>query len=167
MALAPPEVVLLLGMAVAAVTDARTGRIPNALNLLLMALGLVWWVAQGDPVFSLVGLVSAFVLHYLLWRLGIEKAGDAKLFMGIGAALGWAGMLEATAWSAVVYLPVGLGLLAVQGRLPNLVAAVRYTVLKAQGVDPGEAPEPTMLRTAPIIAVGGALAIFTDWIAVA
>jgi len=164
--LGPPEVVLLIGLAVAAVTDARTGRIPNALTGLLMALGLVWWATQGDPLFGLFGLLAAFALHYVGWMLGVEKAGDAKLFMAIGAAIGWAEMIEATLWTAVVYLPVGLAVLAMQGRLANLVNAARHMLLKAQGVDPGEAPEPTMLRTAPIIAVGGAVAIFTDWVAV-
>jgi prepilin peptidase CpaA len=164
--LGPPEVVLLVGLAVAAITDARTGRIPNALTGLLMALGVLWWVTQGEPMVGIVGLLAAFALHFVLWKLGVEKAGDAKLFMAIGAGLGWGEMIEASLYTGVVYLPVGLLLLAVQGRLPNLVAAVRYTALKAQGLDPGDPPEPTMLRTAPIIAVGGAVAIFTDWVSI-
>lgn len=162
MTVGPHEGVLLVGMAAAAVIDARTGRIPNPFTGLLMALGLVWWAVQGDPLFGLVGLVAAFALHFAGWRLGVEKAGDAKLFMGIGATLGWQEMLEASLWSGVVYLPVGIAVLVLRGRLGNLVATVRHMAFKARGLDAGEPPEPTMLRTAPVIAVGGAIAIFSD-----
>lgn len=158
----PHEVVLLAGMFAAGVIDARTGKIPNALNGLLMALGLVWWTVEGVPLVGVLGLASAFALHFLLWRLGVEKAGDAKLFMGLGATLGWQKMLEASLWTGVVYLPVGLMVLAMQGKLPQFIEGMRYVAQKAQGLDPGEPPEPTMLRTGPIIAVGGAIAVFVD-----
>jgi len=158
----PHEGVLLLGLLVAAVVDARTGRIPNALTGLIMALGLVYWITQGDPLLSLTGLGAAFALHFVLWKIGVEKAGDAKLFMGIGATLGWWEMIEASLWTGVVYLPVGLAILAARGRLVNLRNVVRYRLLQARGLDPGDPPEATMLRTAPIIAVGAAVGMFTD-----
>ena len=66
--------------------------------------------------------------------------------------------------TTLLYFPVGFLLLLVRGRLGNFVAAIRYTAKRAQGVpeDELEAPEPTMLRTGPIIAVAGIVGLFWD-----
>lgn len=163
----PEIVVLLVGLAVASATDLTTGRIPNALTFSMMIVGMVihattpaqpWW-------FGVAGCGLAFAVHFLLFALGIEKAGDAKLMMGVGACVGWAEMIETTAWLAVLYLPIGLAILAARGQLSNLVAVLRYQVQKAQGQDPGEAPEANWFVTGPVIAVAGVVAWLTDWLA--
>lgn len=162
----PQVVVLLIGLGVAAVTDARTGRIPNALTFPMMVLGIVIHATLGpDRWLGLLGCGAALAVHYPLWTVGVEKAGDAKLMMGLGACLGWREMVEASFWLAILYLPIGLLMLAVQGKLSNLVATARWTLRKAQGQDAGEKPEATWLRTGPIIAVGGVLAWLTSWLA--
>lgn len=164
--MSPIDVVLVGGMVVAAVTDARTGKIPNALTFTMMVLGIVvnaTWV--GDPTVGLVGCAAAFAIHYPLWMLGVEKAGDAKLFMGIGACVGWRELVEASLWLAVVYVPVAVVMLAVQGKLPNLVRSLRYLVDKARGAATGEPPEQTFVRAGPIILVAGLLGRTTDWLA--
>lgn len=162
----PIDVLLLGGLAVAAVTDYRTGRIPNALTFPMMAVGIAMnaTLVPEDPLRGLVGCAAAFLLHFVVYSLGVQKAGDAKLLMGVGACAGWQFMLETTVWWAVAYVPVGLGVLAVQGKLPNLVATFRYLADKQQGRPVGDPPEPTMLRTAPIIFAGGLLAWFTPWL---
>jgi Flp pilus assembly protein protease CpaA len=162
--LQPHEVVAVGCLILAAGIDARTGRIPNALNGLLLACGVAWWVIQGQWWVGLLGALAGFALHFPLWRLGVEKGGDAKLLIAFGAVVGWWEMLDATAWTALVYFPVGLGILAVSGKLPNVVAGVRYVLKRAQGVpeDAIERVEPTMLRTGPIIAVGGMLSLVWD-----
>lgn len=162
----PMDVLMLGGLGVAAITDFRTGKIPNVLTFPMMALGIAMnlTLVPDDRLRGLVGCGAAFALHYVVYALGIQKAGDAKLLMGVGACLGWRFMLETTAWWAVAYLPVGLGVLAVQGRLPNLLATLRYVADKQAGKPVGDPPEPTMLRTAPIILVGGLLAWFTPWL---
>ncbi len=162
----PMEVCLLGGLAVAAVTDFRTGRIPNALTFPMMAVGIAMnaTLVPEDRLRGLVGCLAAFALHYVVYALGIQKAGDAKLLMGVGACAGWRFMLETTLWWAAVYLPVGLLVLAVQGKLPNLLATLRYVAAKQQGKPVGDPPEPTMLRTAPVIFAGGLLAWFTPWL---
>jgi Flp pilus assembly protein protease CpaA len=166
MNVAPQEAVLFAGLTAAAFTDLRAQRIPNALTFPMMALGMAMTAVTTDwPLFGVVGCAAAFAVHYPLFALGIERGGDAKLMMGLGACVGWREMLEASLWLAVVYLPVGLLLLAVQGRLGNLVAAARWYAAKSQGRDPGPKPEATWLRSAPIIAVAGALAWATDWLA--
>lgn len=159
----PEIVVLLVAMAVASFTDVRDGKIPNWLTGSLIAVGVAIGIAEGQAVASLIGLLAAFALHFPLWILQIEKGGDAKLMMGVGALLGASFMVETSAWCAVLYLPVGLALLAAQGRLKNLVLAVGWTLLKARGLVPGERPPPTMLRTAPIIAAASIASILTSW----
>lgn len=164
MTLEPNELVAVGCLLLAAGIDARTGRIPNTLNGLLLASGVLWWVLQGRWPIGVIGAVVGFAVHYPLWMLGVEKGGDAKLFIAFGAAVGWWEMLDASAWTALLYFPVGLLILAVRGRLGNLVASIRYTVKRAQGVpeDQLEAPEATMLRTGPVIAVGGILSLVWD-----
>ena len=146
---------------VATWTDLTEGKILNALTVPMMGLGVAVHATQGTfPI----GMLVALAIHYPLWLLGVEKGGDAKLMMGIGALTSGGFVVELTLWCAVLYLPVGVLLLALQGKLGNLIATVRWSVYKAQGVDLGEAPEPTMVRTAPIIAVAAAMAWATPWI---
>lgn len=157
--------VLLGGLLVAAVTDARSGRIPNVLTFPMMAVGIAFWAATGpDRWFGLAGCAAAFAIHYVLYALQVEKAGDAKLMMAIGALAGWRTMVEATFWWAILFVPIGLLVLTVRGRLPNLVASARYTLRKMQGPVEGPGPEQTPLRVGPVLMVAGVLAWATDWL---
>lgn len=165
MNVSPIDAVLLGGLGVAAVTDFVTGKIPNALTFPMMALGIAMNATLTDtPLRGLLGLCAAFALHYPLYAIGVQKAGDAKLVMGVGACAGAWFLLETTAWWAVAYIPVSLAVLAVEGKLPNLLATWRYLADKRAGRPVGEEPPKTMLRTAPIILVGGLLAWSTPWL---
>lgn len=146
---------------VACWTDLTDGKILNALTVPMMALGIAIHAIQGQIPF---GLLVATLIHYPLWLLGVEKGGDAKLFMGIGALTSVNFVLETTVWSAILYLPIGIAVLAITGKLGNLIETVKWTAFKAQGVEVGAAPEGTMLRTAPIIAMAAAAAWATPWI---
>jgi Flp pilus assembly protein protease CpaA len=159
----PPAVAVAIGSVIACVTDVRTGKIPNALTLSMMALGLAMNASLGDWTFGVYGLLAAFAVHYPLWWIQLEKGGDAKLLMGVGALVGPWLVLEASLWYAVLYFPVGLAMLALQGKLGNLIAALRWTADKAQGKPVGARPEPTMLRTAPVIAAATSFAFATHW----
>jgi leader peptidase (prepilin peptidase)/N-methyltransferase len=73
--------------------DARSLRIPDALSLPLIGLGLAVQPALWDPV---IGAVLGYGVLWLiggLWfrRTGTEALGlgDAKLFAAAGAWLGW------------------------------------------------------------------------------
>lgn len=87
-------VVPLVATAVAAVTDARAGRIPNWLTLPLGGVGLSIHAATGGlggALLSLSGLVLASALPWLLYRSTSGKAiggGDVKLFAALGALMG-------------------------------------------------------------------------------
>ena len=154
-----------MGLAVGAVTDVRTGKIPNVLTFPMMAVGIAFWAVTGpDRALGLVGCAAAFALHFLLFALKVEKAGDAKMMMAVGALAGWRTMIEATLWWAIVFIPVGLLVLAVTGKLPNLVASSRYVLARMRGGPTGPEPEPTTLRVGPILLVAGALAWGTDWL---
>jgi Flp pilus assembly protein protease CpaA len=162
--LRPETVVVLAGLVLSAVTDASTGRILNVVTFPMMALGVVIHATSGsDPWMGLVGLGAATLLHVPLWMGGIHKAGDAKLMMAVGACVGWREMVEVTVWLAVLYVPIGLVMLAVRGKLGNLAAAVRWQLARLRGAPPsGPPPEKTWIRTGPIIAAGGMIGWLTN-----
>ena len=124
-----------------------------------MALGPDRWL-------GLIGCLARLrILHYGLWTLKIVKAGDAKLMMGVGACVGWAEMLETTAWWALLHIPFSLMLIAVRGKFGNLVATAKHVYAQAMGHPTGEPPEQTKAIAGPIIAVSGIVASLTDWLA--
>ncbi|MEM6926114.1 MAG: A24 family peptidase [Myxococcota bacterium] len=163
MELTPNVVILWVGLLVAAVTDLQTGKIRNWLTFSLMATGIVYHGIVGpDRLFGLAGFGAATALHFLLYVGGVQKAGDAKLFMAIGALLGMEEMVETTIWFFLLYMPVGLTILALKGRLTNFLATISWIARKTFGLPVEEAPEPTMMIAGPTILVAGLLAGTTD-----
>lgn len=92
--------VLAALLAAAAIIDARTLRIPDALNATLVAAGLAatWWL--GKPLAAaLIGVAAGYGALWLVNRLyrvtrGRDGLGlgDAKLLAGAGAWVGWMGL---------------------------------------------------------------------------
>lgn len=84
----------IIATAIAATTDARTGRIPNWLTLPLGGVGLALHTMAGGvggALLSVAGLVLSGALPCLLYRASSGKAiggGDVKLFAALGALLG-------------------------------------------------------------------------------
>lgn len=162
-----PELTLALGVCfggliVGAVTDYATGRLPNWLTFSMMALGIAIWTTQSDPLFALKGIGFAFAIHFPLFALNVVRAGDAKLVMGAGALIGWVETFDLTIWYAVIYIPVGLGMLALKGRLGNLVKVAEKMASKEDDSEEEQETELTQLRTGPVIAAAGFAAAFTD-----
>lgn len=106
--------VLAILLTLAAVCDIRTHRIPNALTLAGLTLGLMWhgWRGGSSGLFlSLEGMAVAG-LALLPYALGGLGAGDVKLLGAVGALMGaifllWtllgtvlAGGLLALVWAA-------------------------------------------------------------------
>jgi Flp pilus assembly protein protease CpaA len=158
------EIVMFSAMAAAAVIDVRTMRIPNALTFSLMAVGLLTHALGGSLMVGVAGLLGAFAIWYGFAVLGLFAPGDGKLMMGVGAMIGFWEMVEATAASLVLFAPVGFATLAALGRLPNFVAAVRWTAMKALNVPVGDRPEPTKMAHAPLLLVAVAFAHYTTWL---
>ena len=154
----PVQWVCWLALVVAVVTDVRSMKIPNVLTVPLMIAGLGLHALDGTPMVAILGLAAAFVVHFGLFALGVDKAGDAKLMMGVGACLGWAEMIEATLFALVAFLPAALLLVFAQGRLANLLAAGQWTLARVTGQEAGERPAATYLVKAPFILLGVMLA---------
>ncbi len=74
----------------AAGSDLRTGRIPNALTYLAIAAGLVWglWPGAHPSVGArVVGLLVAFVPAFALFLVRSIGGGDVKLVGAVGAGI--------------------------------------------------------------------------------
>src|SRR5262245_13682549 len=106
----------------------------------MVALGLAIHLAEGNLGFAVAGLGLATLIHVPRWMGGIEKAGDAKLLMGVGACAGWVTVAESTVWLAVLYIPVAFVILALRGRLANLVAVGRRQLDRVRGLAPTGPP---------------------------
>ena len=112
-----PVVVLL---AVAAVVDWRTRRIPNWLTFTLVLSGLaqslVMPSAMVSPGSAMLGLLAGFVLIFPLYALGAVGGGDVKLLAGIGAWFGPQAAIAVFAVEAVVGMVMALAQAAYQGK---------------------------------------------------
>lgn len=96
-------------VAVAALLDFRTQKIPNYLTVTGAIVGVIYHTAAGNGVlWSLAGLGVGFVLLLLPFILGGGGAGDVKLLAALGA---WMGPL----WVAVTF-----GLAAIVGTFISL-----------------------------------------------
>ncbi len=113
--------VLFLGAValVAAVTDYRSGLIRNALTFPAMAAALVFSAVIGGVTglaWGVAGLLLAFVLFFPFNAAGILGAGDTKLLMVFGAALGPGAMVDVAALSLLVASVGAVVIIAARGR---------------------------------------------------
>ncbi len=121
----PPAIRILLALIVipAAISDARTRRIPNWLTfsgiLLAVALNTFLYDLAGLRA-SLEGLALAFGVYFALYLLRGMGAGDVKLMAAVGAAAGptnwqnWLGILVLTALAGGL---AGVVMVLAKGRL--------------------------------------------------
>jgi prepilin peptidase CpaA len=116
--------VVLAACAVAAITDLRTRRIPNALSLGLAALVLVCAATHGLFAFLVAAGIYAgvMVLGLLAFSAGWLGGGDVKLAAAAAAAFGYPGCV-----AFLLYMSLGGGILAIvvamaKGRLSTTVS---------------------------------------------
>src|SRR5262245_46803233 len=97
--MSPMWIGALIAAGIAAVTDLRTGRIPNRLTLGAFAVGVIGNVVpgcrSGEPRAAAAAFTTALVAAAIgglaplvLWRAGALGGGDLKLFVALGAMLG-------------------------------------------------------------------------------
>src|SRR5581483_9087850 len=112
-------------LAIAAVSDFRTRRIPNQVCLALAIGGIAFslstlGIARGSG-FALGGLAGGFAIWIPFYALGWLGAGDVKLIAAAGAWLGSIGVIRASLAGAIVGGGVSLAMLLWQ-RNPKTVA---------------------------------------------
>lgn len=115
---------LMVLLAIAAVIDARIRKIPNWLNLVILAGGLAQALIVGVPVTfpqALLGLLVGFGILLIPFALGAIGGGDVKMLMAIGAWLGASATLQVYLVEAVVGLVIVVTQCFFTGRLTQLV----------------------------------------------
>ena len=157
-----PHIAMLLIASIAAVTDYRTGRIPNWLTFPALALTpLVFALEAGSIVpagAALGAIVGCGLAPYLMFRCNALGGGDVKLFAALGGLGGMTLGLELMMFSFSLAMVLSLVLLSRSGQLrhmmANLLKLLRNLVLpKARRVriQPAQLHS---LRLAPAIFLG-------------
>jgi len=109
-------VLLACAMAIAAIRDLKTRKIPNLLTYPVMLFGLVYHGVLSGLMgigFSVAGLsvgIGLFLIPYILGGMG---AGDAKLMGAAGAILGPKGVIIAAVMSILIGLVYAMVLLLI------------------------------------------------------
>ena len=147
-------------LVVACVSDLRTRRIPNQLNLVLAAGGVVFSVAAfplGEALARAgLGLLVGLAIWVPFWLLRFVGAGDVKLAAAAGAWLGVSGTVRAAVVALVFGGALALVTLLWQRKLrAALVSAFAWTAAAQAGRL--EAPSP-LVRTQYQLPYGVALA---------
>lgn len=159
--------------AIAAFTDACTGRIPNWLNAVGLLSAFAVHAFQGIAGLKLAALgllVSVFVpgVLYLVSRGQALGGGDVKLFAVLGTALGPFSGLEVQLLSYSLLLSFALCKLSYQGRLFQVLRNATALLLRrvtpklqapsdATALAPSEAEGLTAMRLGPAIFVAAVL----------
>jgi prepilin peptidase CpaA len=157
---------------IAAITDARTGRIPNWLTVSAACLGVALHAvrAGGAGVLeSVSGLIAAGLVPFALHKGTNGRAiggGDVKLFAGIGAMTGPTTGLEIELSAFVLLGAWASARLAFHGRLLKVIGnALRLAAnpLLPQALRRSLPPEAmTEVRMGPIIAVAALVVCCLD-----
>ena len=169
---APSIAALVLG-AVAAVTDARTRRIPNALTLGAAVVGLAFFAATGGGYglgWSVAGWLVGLLIFLPLFALRAMGGGDVKLLAAFGAWLGPALVCWVAIYGAIAGGGLALGLVLWRGRLGTTLVGMRDIVnhwrlsgLKPHPVVTLDNPDAVRMPYALPIALG---ALATLWLRV-
>ena len=156
--------VALTMLAIAAISDLRSGLIPNTLVLVGAGMGvLVQLLAAGPNLGAalgsmLLGLLACSFVPAILWMWGVLGGGDLKLFAATGLCVGPAAGLDIQlAAHLLAVVPLPLYFLRRGGTLRTLRGA--WTLLAnifrpAARRTPLDATQLTALRFAPAIFAG-------------
>ena len=143
----------------AAITDKRTGKIPNSLCFVGLGAGLLLgFLGAGlhGLLIAFAGAFAAGLVPLFLFKMDAMGGGDVKLFFSLGSLLGIGAALEIEMLSFVIGALWGIGIWARQRQLLTglkgvLVFAV--PVLRKRFCGEGYAPARTEIKFAPSVFV--------------
>lgn len=162
------QAVALCASVTAAITDMRSGRIPNWLTLPLVALGLIansWLRGIWGATESAVGLLLCAGVPWAVFRISRGRAiggGDVKLFGALGSLLGPMPGLEIELGALLLLLVFALVRLAFAGRIwRTVVGSVRLVVapLSKTRINAPTGAELTSMRLGPAIAAAALVSV--------
>jgi prepilin peptidase CpaA len=155
------QAIAIAASAAAAITDSRTGRIPNWLTLPLAGLALAFRATTGGAASlteSAAGLLLCAGVPWLVFRTSRGRAiggGDVKLFGALGALLGPLAGLEIELGALALLLVVALVKLAFAGELLRVVGSTGRLLVSPfrKGSDAVAPVALTEMRLGPAIAI--------------
>jgi prepilin peptidase CpaA len=115
-----PHILMLAIVLVAAVTDTRTGLIPNWLTLPAIVVGPVYHLIFFSPTLALqsvLAIVVVALVPFMMYRSGSMGGGDLKLFAALGGLGGLTLGLESLLYSMMAASVVALLTMAFRGQL--------------------------------------------------
>ena len=152
--LSPADVFVAGLITISLYTDMTKQKILNVVTFSGMLLGVVANATMGDARVGPLGIAAAFLLMFPGFLFfGSIRAGDAKLLMAVGAWLGAGEAIRASLLTYVLSLPFGLTVLAVKGRLGNIVTVAKALIKRTAGDKEVEMPEGTVVPFAIVIAL--------------
>ncbi len=155
---------VLLAAAIAAYTDVKTRRIPNAISAGLLAGGLALQLMHGWQGLAIgLGLFfGAFAAGTVLFSFKLMGGGDVKLIAAAAAALGWPDALAFLFYTIIAGGLLAIAIAIARGRLLPVLNNLKLMIFPVlSGLKPAAVPSAvgTMPYAVAIFAGAATLAI--------
>ncbi len=111
---------VLLLVVIAAATDFRWRRIPNALTFGGIVVGWSLWIAEGSlwqAGVIVIATLGVLLAGFILFSAGVLGGGDGKLLAGIVSLEGTRFFFESLLWTLICGAVISLLLLAIRREL--------------------------------------------------
>ena len=119
-------VIALLACLVAATSDVRTRRIPNAIPIAMALVGLGCAAVHGAPAvgIALALMIGTMLLGTFAFAAGWLGGGDVKLLAAVTGSLGLSDALPFLIYTAVCGGVIAAGFAVVSRRVPSVLRSV-------------------------------------------